>query len=103
MTTELVDHLHEGHGIELRAAVPLREAELEEASFGEHLHDLVGQAPQRLSFVGVGAEDGPERTSVVEQGHAAAGSWGMPNTRSAMMLRCTSAVPPPIVRARANR
>ena len=28
---------------------------------------------------------------------------GRPRTRSAMMLRCTSAVPPPMVRARANR
>ena len=50
---ELVDHLHEGHGIELRTAVPLRQAELEEASLGEHPHDLARQAPQRLGFVGV--------------------------------------------------
>jgi geranylgeranyl reductase family protein len=30
-------------------------------------------------------------------------SWGSPSTRSAMMLRCTSAVPPPTVRAREKR
>ena len=30
-------------------------------------------------------------------------SWGRPSTRSAMMLRCTSPVPPPMVSAGANR
>ena len=33
----------------------------------------------------------------------AGGSWGSPRVRSAMMLRCTSEVPPPMVRAGANR
>ena len=36
VSCQLVDHLHEGHGIELRAAVLLGQAELEEASLGEH-------------------------------------------------------------------
>jgi hypothetical protein len=31
------------------------------------------------------------------------GSWGRPRARSPMMLRCTSAVPPPMVSAGANR
>jgi len=36
-------------------------------------------------------------------GRHTAGSWGSPSVRSAMMFRCTSEVPPPMVRAGANR
>ena len=38
---------------------------------------------------------------LIGQGYSS--SRGRPSTRSAMMLRCTSAVPPPIVSARENR
>ncbi len=101
MATELRDDLDERHRVDLGAAVLLGQPELEEPSLREKAHDLERQAPERLGFVGVRPQHRPERAGVVEQRHAA-GSWGSPRTRSAMMLRCTSEVPPPIVSARAN-
>ena len=45
---------------------------------------------------------GPDRWAEPRSAQAG-GSWGRPRVRSAMMLRCTSAVPPPMVRAGAKR
>ena len=43
------------------------------------------------------------RASAHERPCSTSTSWGSPSTRSPMMLRCTTPVPPPTVRAGANR
>ena len=47
--------------------------------------------------------EGAERDCAHDRAASTSTSWGSPSTRSAMMLRCTSAVPPPMVSAREKR
>ena len=102
----------------LRAAVGDRHGHAHQPGLDERVDGRLRQPAELLGLVGVGRHDLADRLGGGDEvAHEAptrwaslqlspcwtSTSWGSPSTRSAMMLRCTSPVPPPIVSARANR
>src|SRR5690606_13123109 len=107
--------LVQGHvGVDARSGVAVPVPDAAEPGPGLEQRDLQAELAQVVELVEAGEAGAHHDDVVVGGGHrrracahvspcSTSTSWGRPSTRSPMMLRCTSPVPPPMVRAGANR